>query len=227
MGKREGSFGCFGAVGVVAIALAIVVVLVRAAGSGLSDRPPSSSASASASAPAPLPPLSSAEARTKWPEQLKTARELVASADESIAEGKLIPADDVLSAVQDGLRPFAPTMSGDKSFADMSSIVDAKRKALAAQVQPMRAQASADASARGDMPSISDGAVEAVEHYLLRHANDPDSLRMAGCTLPDPSGAFWKTTCSYRGKNGYGAVVLNQGTFYVQHDTVVRMDGAQ
>ncbi len=86
----------------------------------------------------------------------------------------------------------------------------------------------------GTKPSQSswDGHVGPVRTYLRRAAHDPGSIDFEGCTEPVlTSDNCWRTTCNYRGKNAFGALIRNSGTFYIRAsspgnraDTVFRVD---
>jgi hypothetical protein len=71
---------------------------------------------------------------------------------------------------------------------------------------------------RGPMPAQSawDGEVLAVKYYLAENLNDPDSYQHDKCTPVRADGAFWVTECSYRAKNGFGALILQRQRFYIQ-----------
>ena len=63
---------------------------------------------------------------------------------------------------------------------------------------------------------------ETLVRVLLRHeAHDPDSIQIASCTpLTMTEDYGWVTRCSYRGKNAFGATVLNTNLFAVNNGTV-------
>lgn len=62
----------------------------------------------------------------------------------------------------------------------------------------------------------------AVEEYLENNANDPDSIEIEDCAdvkVDDDKG--WLVACKYRGKNGFGAMVLNAQWFVIRNGAVV------
>jgi chromosome segregation ATPase len=81
---------------------------------------------------------------------------------------------------------------------------------------------------RGRMPLGSDRSVSAVDAYLKDVLNDPDSYKPDECGPVVADGPFWVVTCSFRAKNGFGALVLDRARFYLQStgfdSEVVRME---
>jgi hypothetical protein len=178
-----------------------------------------------------------AKAKADWPAALKGVDATIAASDKLVGTGKVLDADDLLSSKQSGLGAFAgTTVTTDVDFVDAQARLEAKRKAIAPRVAPLRkAKAAAEererkkqeaadqkaaalADNRGPMPQVSawDGSVIAVERYLKPRLNDPDSLDMANCTMPVVDGAYWRTACAYRAKNAFGGLVLDGKVFYIQ-----------
>lgn len=59
--------------------------------------------------------------------------------------------------------------------------------------------------------SAFDGGIRAVEDFAKKTAYDPDSIDVENCTEPTLSEeSCWATTCEVRGKNAFGAKVLNR-----------------
>jgi len=177
------------------------------------------------------------KAKADWPGALKGVDATIAASDKLVATGKVLDADDLLSSKQSGLGAFAgTTVTTDVDFVDAQARLEAKRKAIAPRVAPLRKakadaeererkkqeaadqKAAALADTRGPMPQVSawDGSVIAVERYLKPRMKDPDSLDMANCTMPVVDGAYWKTACAYRARNSFNALVLEGGVFYIQ-----------
>jgi hypothetical protein len=109
-------------------------------------------------------------------------------------------------------------------------MVGAQRKQLEpeqaiARTKDERAQAAAKAKEDkaavyaalcGEKPSISswDGEVIGLERALKETANDPDSIDVEKCTNPVlTTENCWLVTCNVRGKNGFGALILQRHTF--------------
>lgn len=235
----KGPHGCLvagavvGGIGVLA-AVAIVVGSVLFAPSTSAGVASSASASTAPSAG----PFTSAEAAAAWPDALKFARESLDAANKLIATGKLLAGDDMLAGEEEALARFAASpVASAKDYVDVAKKIADRRKAIAAQAKPLRAAREKKIEAervvetvlaeqRGDAPKRSswDGAIVPVKEYLAPRMNDPDSLKIAGCTEPVADDAFWVVACDYRGKNAFGALVLNSGRFFIQRGQVVKVE---
>lgn len=75
----------------------------------------------------------------------------------------------------------------------------------------------------GAQPSKIGNYYFAVKYYLEKNAHDPDSIQMVGCTNVIKTSVGWETSCKFRGKNGFGAKVLNVKTFWINKGIVVGM----
>ena len=71
-----------------------------------------------------------------------------------------------------------------------------------------------------------DGSYLAVNRYLERVANDPDSIEIDGCTEVYTTDKGWLVGCNYRGRNAFGGMIRQSNWFTIVHDTVVQMHGA-
>lgn len=80
----------------------------------------------------------------------------------------------------------------------------------------------------GEPPTQSawDGSYYAVERYLKRVANDPDSIKIEGCTKVYHTKNGWLVGCDYRGRNGFGGMVRQSNWFTIVHDQVIQMQDA-
>lgn len=80
----------------------------------------------------------------------------------------------------------------------------------------------------GEPPKQSpwDGSYYPVESYLKRVMNDPDSLKIDGCTKVYQIDKGWLVGCDYRGRNGFGGMVRQSNWFTIRKDQVVRMEDA-
>jgi hypothetical protein len=64
-------------------------------------------------------------------------------------------------------------------------------------------------------PDSWDGEIPGLEYAIARTAHDPDSIDVENCTRPVlTTKRCWQFTCDVRGKNAFGALVLNVKTFY-------------
>lgn len=75
-------------------------------------------------------------------------------------------------------------------------------------------------------PSPWDGSYTAVKQYLKRVANDPDSIKMDGCTKVYTIDQGWLVGCDYRGRNAFGGLIRQSNWFTIRHDTVIQMHDA-
>jgi hypothetical protein len=86
---------------------------------------------------------------------------------------------------------------------------EAKRKA-------QEAKDAAYAAMCGDKPVVGgwDGEVVGLESALRQTAHDPGSIDVENCTTPIlTQGACWRFRCNVRGKNMFGAMILQQKWF--------------
>ena len=68
-----------------------------------------------------------------------------------------------------------------------------------------------------------DGSYSAVSRFLEDRANDPDSIKIIGCTevsFNESSG--WIVGCDYRGKNAFGGLVKNSNWFVIRKGQVIQ-----
>ena len=79
------------------------------------------------------------------------------------------------------------------------------------------ARALAEQLVCGDRPQPDgwDGGLIAVDRYMKDRAHDPSSIDSEQCSQPVMTDNCWKTTCKVRGKNAFGAEVLNVHTLYL------------
>lgn len=80
----------------------------------------------------------------------------------------------------------------------------------------------------GEAPvrSAWDGSYRAVEKYLKKIANDPDSIEIDDCTGVYHIKSGWLVGCDYRGKNGFGGMVRQSNWFTIVHGRVVQQHKA-
>lgn len=72
-----------------------------------------------------------------------------------------------------------------------------------------------------------DGTYYAVKGYLEKVTRDPDSVKVVSCTdevMENENG--WLVRCTWRGRNGFGEMFIQDNWFTIRHDIVVRMDEA-
>ena len=69
----------------------------------------------------------------------------------------------------------------------------------------------------GDKPNhwLVDGGNPEAKHLMKQSAHDPDSIEIENCSPPELTmRQCWKYQCSVRGRNAFGAKVLNRKTFH-------------
>lgn len=79
----------------------------------------------------------------------------------------------------------------------------------------------------GDKPVFYewDGTYPAVEKYLKYAMKDPTSLEIRNCSkVYKIENIGWAVHCSYRGKNSFGAFVLNSNWFIIRHNKVFSVE---
>lgn len=111
------------------------------------------------------------------------------------------------------------TVFGPRSFAtNPVGIWAVPREVLEAGIPP-------DIAARcgAERPSLSvfEGELIGSESYVAQTAHDPDSIDVENCTPPALGRQCWESTCDVRGRNAFGAMVLNRMTFVVVRGEVV------
>lgn len=64
-----------------------------------------------------------------------------------------------------------------------------------------------------------------VKDYLKQNMHDPSSLEFKSCTdVFRKSDTGWMVACQYRGKNAYGAIVLNANWFIIRQGRVIKVE---
>lgn len=78
---------------------------------------------------------------------------------------------------------------------------------------------------RGAKPRYSpwDGSCTPCEEYVKPRMNDPDSYEHVRSTMPMAQGKNWVVDMAYRGKNGFGAKVLQANRFLIHDGKVVQV----
>lgn len=71
-----------------------------------------------------------------------------------------------------------------------------------------------------------DGSYFEVERYLKRVANDPDSIKIDGCTKVYRTESGCLVGCDYRGRNAFGGMIRQSNWFTIVHGTVIQMHDA-
>jgi hypothetical protein len=121
-------------------------------------------------------------------------------------------------------------MHPDESlYQEKMAFYSSKLEAKNAKEQAENDQKAAERKARiarfGTPPvqSAWDGSYLAVERYLSRMANDPDSINISGCTKVYHADDGWLVGCDYRGRNGFGGMIRQSNWFSIVHGSVTGM----
>lgn len=129
-------------------------------------------------------------------------------------DGELQGLSEQLHAISD------PTARRDARRA--ASVVDRRRRSIhRAVVAAQRAEAErlALSVVCGDDPPVVggwDGELVGAERYLRQTAHDPGSIDVENCTRPILTRRnCWQVRCQVRGRNAFGAMVLNSVIFSV------------
>jgi|GEM_PF-1777377 len=80
----------------------------------------------------------------------------------------------------------------------------------------------------GEPPTRSswDGSYLSVKRYLERVANDPDSIKIDGCTEVYYTDNGWLVGCDFRGRNAFGGMIRQSNWFTIVYGRVVQMHEA-
>ena len=168
-----------------------------------------------------------------FPEQSKQIAAKIKKAQSLAWQGKWQDADEMLTTSQEMLDEFKETsLEQSKGFADLTTQIVAQRKAIQPQIDKMEAKRRQDEAAaalraaiRGPKPvnSAWDGSVSAIERAVKANMHDQSSYEHVRTTVPVVEGDYWTVLSSFRGKNVFGAKVLNTKKFYIQLGQVVKM----
>ncbi len=154
------------------------------------------------------------EALTHGPAEL-------ANAGSKIREKDYIAADtifvDLLNHldVSESTAPYLPM----EDIKRMRAVIDRKQRAIAGGIKRQKADIAAAEVYRalcGDKPQRSgwDGEIVGLEAHIKQTANDPDSIDVENCTLPQLTEKHcWVSTCNVRGKNAFNALILLRKTY--------------
>jgi hypothetical protein len=133
---------------------------------------------------------------------------------------KRLPADYEVSGIQicEGWIQFAASGTGGVGLWVHADLVEDLSARKARETQELLER-------YGPRPKIVDGVPVAVVLYLKTYAHDPMSLQVEGCgDLYHWNGSGrkgWLVPCAYRGKNAFGARVLNENWFIIRDHVVI------
>lgn len=131
-----------------------------------------------------------------------------------------IDAEELYSDALEGIGPIAGTKIAPTGVRRLRRDAEKGKRSVASEAKKERDERERVAvlmATCGDRPRRSqwDGEIIGIESAVKRTAHDPGSIDIENCTPAVLTDACWKTTCQVRGKNAFGASVLNVVTFYV------------
>lgn len=135
--------------------------------------------------------------------------------------------DDELAQLEERLRAISdPAQRRDAQRA--GSVVGRRRRSIRGAVSRARREAAERVALSvlcGDRAPIVggwDGELVGAESYMKRTAHDPDSIDVENCTQPVLTRRFcWVSRCQVRGRNAFGAMVLNTVAFSVGRNGIL------
>jgi hypothetical protein len=177
--------------------------------------------------------------------------ELLRTGSIKAAEGKWEDADDLRHRAASTLIGVRDTsVAKTPEFADLDAKVDALGKKIQPQVDRIEQQREAVAALQRkrqeeqDRKNAAQAAKDALKeaqlgerpgkrwvdgcNYVCRRAvleqmNDPDSFECESSTEPQIEGDAWTVRIFYRGKNAFGAKVLDSSKCFIQGGQVVKI----
>lgn len=178
-----------------------------------------------------------------FPDKSKDVAATVKRAQAKAWQGKVEESDEELDAATRQLDTFKGTsVATSKDFGDLVALIAERRKAIQPQVERLREKRRTDEAAaadkrskveaaaaikeliRGPRPTNSawDGSVSSVERVVKASMHDPSSYSHVSTTVPVAEGDYWTVVSSFRGKNAFGALVINSKKFFIQSGVVVK-----
>jgi len=173
------------------------------------------------------------QAVANFPTRSASIRTKLASAMQSTNQGRWAGAGSDLDDAESMLGEFTNTSVAStpvwSSFAKQLNVQRARVQPQLARIrrqeETVRAAEQLTEKTRGTAPQMSgwNGACIACKDYLKQAMNDPDSFDHVRSSVPQIEGAYWSVVMVFRGKNAFGATIMNAKKFYIQSDQVVRM----
>lgn len=141
-------------------------------------------------------------------------RQNAAGADAAYAEAITTLAGTWSSSEADALRAsitkrraaLAPALRREQARSARAAAAEQARQAKIAEAEAVRQEY---VTTCGPMPEIAN-LLAGIEVDLRQTAHDPDSIDVARCSVPELTARdCWITECAVRGRNGFGALILN------------------
>lgn len=125
------------------------------------------------------------------------------------------------------IKPQVERVREARRKAEAANAEKERKEAAAAEEKQRKADALAalKAAVRGPKPTNSawDGSVHVVERYLKAALHDPSSYDHVRTSEVTGEGDYWVVVSSFRGKNAFGALIINTKKFFIQQGEVVKV----
>jgi len=137
-----------------------------------------------------------------------------------LAQAKHIPASDIEANIK-VYRQLVRLNSTNKYYRQKLEYYEKKKKQQEQERQRRLAMF-------GDPPVRSswDGSYPVIERYLKKVAHDPDSIEIVKCTDVFYTKSGWLVGCYFRGRNAFGAKVMDAKWFTIRFNQVIKVEDA-
>lgn len=161
----------------------------------------------------------------RWPGVRHQALERLAEARKKFAKASYLEAHVAIESAHAFVLQYRGTaVERTDEFTKLLAEVEKERAAIDVRAKPLREAAEqkareerAVAEMRGIQPKTdpATGVPLAVKKHMVATAHDPSSLSYHGCTRPRVYEGAWLVTCEIRGKNMFGALILQTREFAI------------
>jgi len=139
---------------------------------------------------------------------------------ELLAKVKALPASPAV-ANRDAYAELCKLVPGNKLYQEKFALYDRLTKKEEQQFQERLERFGAVPIYNGW-----DGSYYEVKFYLKQVANDPDSIKLDGCSKVYGSDSGWLVACNYLGRNAFGGMIRKSNWFTIRNGRVVNMEPA-
>jgi hypothetical protein len=151
---------------------------------------------------------------------VEEARRLLAEGTQQARDRDYLAADGSLRGALAALDGIGAECRQEVNASDVRPTIERQQLRIEAplrRAQALHEKEEAYAALCGPrvQPSEWDGAIIGFETAVERTAHDPDSIDVENCAVPQLTrGDCWVSECSVRGRNAFGAMVLNRIRFF-------------
>ncbi|NUP07963.1 MAG: hypothetical protein HOW73_18105 [Polyangiaceae bacterium] len=167
-----------------------------------------------------------ADIEAAFPGKVADLDKRLAKVDTLFIKRDFTGASEELKAAEAQLDEAAPTAaSSGADYRRLKKRASAQRdklkpklEAIEKKAEDERQKAELYSAICGERPNPSawDGSIYAVTRAVKEYAHDPDSIEVTECAVPKLSAdSCWVTVCKVRGKNAFGATILNVKGFSI------------